>query len=95
MLVFSFSVGFGLAFTIHSLGRILYYGESCRFVINNSQKLPELWQISKAVRRHIKEKRPIFLDLLFCGGLGQLLLFILLGAAFSFIATLTALDNFN
>ena len=72
--VFSLSVSFGLAFIIHSIGRILYYGESCRFIIEDPQQLPELRRLSDAVKNHIEHGNLLqrIIALLFSGDLRQL-----------------------
>jgi len=95
ILVFSLSVGFGLAFTLHSFGRILYYGESCRAIIDGDMSgLTELQQLSREVRKYIRNRCQIF-DILFCGGLQQLLVPAALTIVISAWAYILALNIFK
>jgi hypothetical protein len=90
VLVFSFVVGFGLAFLIHALGRILHYGRYCYYVIRINPEKPEylkpedneLKALDRAILNRLRNEHP-YLEVFFSGDFGQLYFFISLAFAFS------------
>jgi len=107
IIVFSASVGFGLAFMIHSFGRILYYGRSCYWITRVKpkeglqikdrpcpQQETRLMQLSEAVKECIENEHKR-LAWLFAGESSRLRLYFIIGVVFSLAASCAALIIFN
>ena len=94
---FSISVSFGVDLLTHSFGRIMYYGRSCDFIIEDRREVSELWRLSEDVRYHIRHGRfsHRVIAILFSGDLHKLLFPLIVFTVVFIVACLIAVNTFN